>query len=159
MLLIATIFASAGHRASDLSPAEFLVIFPTMWLTILYVLSWLGGWRALADVYADPTPFDGERFHMRSGTMRASVNYGSCLTFGANREGLRLKVFPIFRFAHAPLFFPWSDVGGVRKKFLFFSSTVLTFKRCPGIPLRISDRLASDLERCSSGAFAVSPPN
>jgi hypothetical protein len=143
--------------AGNAAPFAFFALFPLLWCAITYLIAWIGGWRDLADVYSDTRDFQGELFRMRSGTMRAHVGYNNCLTFGANRQGLVLKVFALFRPGHPPLFVPWVDIVGRPGKIWFFPATIVTFKRVPGVPLKIAVRLGRDLEQAAGGAFRVEP--
>jgi hypothetical protein len=109
-------------------PAEilllFVAIFPIFWCAILLIISWTGGWRALAKKYSAVGEPEGKRFLFQSVKLGYS-NYGSCLTIIVSREGLYLRVFPIFRCGHPPLLIPWSEFSGVREfKMLRFWSMV-----------------------------------
>jgi hypothetical protein len=37
-------------------------------------------------------------------------SYSNCVNFGADETGLYMAVFRPFRFGHAPLFIPWSEI-------------------------------------------------
>jgi hypothetical protein len=67
---------------------------------------------------------------MQSGAI-GMVNYGSCLTLQATRDGLYLAVFPLFRIAHPPLFIPWAELHNIKEKRSFFRRVV---KMEVGIP-------------------------
>jgi hypothetical protein len=43
--------------------------------------------------------------------MRGMTGYNGVLTLGSDAEGVYLGVMFLFRFAHPPLFIPWSDVA------------------------------------------------
>jgi hypothetical protein len=77
------------------------------------VVSWLSaavsGWRALARIYAAKARASGVTYRMQTGKL-GLVNYGGCLTISLSDAGLRLAVWPMFRFAHPPLMIPWSDI-------------------------------------------------
>jgi len=93
----------------------FAVLFPLGWCFTLFMSSWGGGWAALASKYRAVDESTGRRFLFQSATL-GRVNYGMCLTIVLGRDGLYLKVFPIFRFWHPPLLIPWSEFSEVREK-------------------------------------------
>ena len=73
--------------------------------------------------------------------MRWRVNYGNILTVGANARGLYLAVFLLFRMAHPPLFIPWTDISVRLHKGRLTTYVELGFRRAPGVPFRVSERL------------------
>ncbi len=108
------------------------------------LISIVSGWWALSKSYRANSPFNGKRLRMRSATMRWGTNYGGCLTIGANREGLYIAIFPIFRINHPPLFIPWNDISTEKEKqFVFFNVVKFSFRKSSKIPLIISKKLAN----------------
>lgn len=136
------------------NPVEFLVFFILLWCSVSYGLAFIGGWHALGQHYKLDGDFNGERWYMRSGSLRL-VNYGSCLTFGSGSDGLYLAVLLPFRIGHPPLLVPWRDMSAEPSKWLFFSTVRLSFKKEPSITLRISQRLGKKIAEHSSGGFTL----
>lgn len=94
--------------------------FPAFFSLILFLLSKVGGWSALATRYRMDRPFQGSIWRFQLGFL-GSVRYRGALTVGSGMEGLYLAVFLLFRPFHPPLLIPWSEVSlGRRKKTLFF---------------------------------------
>ena len=138
----------------DQLPPELLFLaFAVMWAGILTLASRLGGWNALAGTYRLSGSFEGDRRWFQSAQMRWRAGYGYCLIAGADRRGLYLALFFPFRVAHPPLFIPWADIS-VSKHTAFRTSCLeLRFRRAPGIPLRISERLGRRLAGSAGGAW------
>ena len=81
------------------------------------LLSLMGGWHSLAQSYPVPKDFalsSRDRFRFKSIQMREHtllpVNYGNCVTIGVTARGLYLAPMFMFRFMHAPVFIPWSEI-------------------------------------------------
>lgn len=129
-----------------LAPAFFV----GLWIGICLLLSWIGGWWALARHYRSSQTCMGERFSMQSAGMRWGVSYRTCMNFGADPTGLYLSVFPLFRIGQPPLFIPWSDISFSREKWWFMNGVRLRFREVPDVPLFISTKLAT-------GIFAHGP--
>jgi hypothetical protein len=126
----------------DRIPSFFPFVVIVFWLVISLVISRIGGWAALADVYRLEDSFEGERMRFRSGQMRYAMSYNNCLTIGADRRGLYLSVFFFFRLGHPPLFIPWSEITVTEKQRYFMNATEFTFSRVPGVYLRLSSNTA-----------------
>jgi|SRR5690349_10184328 len=127
-------------------PLMFLALFPLLfvgiWSGVVLLLSWIGGWRALAGSYRADQPFTGEQFRARVGWMRGS-RYRGVLTLGADSMGLSLSVFPLFRMGHPPLFIPWSDISFSKDRYGFFEGVRLRFSKVPSASLLIPTELAA----------------
>jgi hypothetical protein len=97
---------------------------PVLWIALSLLLSYVGGWAALAKRYRADQDVDcgvGESFRFCSGSFGAT-SYGSCLTIGIHEKGLRLSVLFPFRIAHPPLFIPWSDFQNIHEGSHWFIS-------------------------------------
>jgi hypothetical protein len=85
-------------------------LFVAIWLAVSFLLSRVGGWKALSQVYrsqrAVPTGGWVERRVLLSGRAR----YKNVLRLTADTEGLYLSVAFPFRLGHPPLFVPWGDL-------------------------------------------------
>jgi hypothetical protein len=136
----------------DWLPARLLlpVFFVSLWLGIVALLSWFGGWAALARSYRLTGEFDGRRWRFRSAMVRHATpmryaRYRSSVTLGANARGLYLAVLPLFRIGHPALFIPWSDVQVSRFDTAFFSYLDFRFRRVEAVYLRLSRSLAQEV--------------
>lgn len=136
-------------------PTQFFPFFIFFWCAISFTLSLIGGWFSLSQHYRAKQPFVGERWRMRSGSMRL-VSYGSCLILGSNAEGLFLSVFFLFRIGHPPLFIPWSEVASVEQyRSFFFPMVRFRFKQEPSASFKISRGLALDIIKESRGRVSL----
>jgi hypothetical protein len=128
------------------SPYVYLVLICIFcWIALSILIAKLSGWARLARHYRADAPPDGARFHFQSAGMRFWTSYSGCLTVGANRKGLYLAVWFLFRFGHPPLIVPWRDITMTACKRFFIQQVVLRFDRCPSIPFIISKRLADKI--------------
>jgi hypothetical protein len=86
-----------------------LPFFVGVWLTLCFTLSWLGGWRALGELYPAGDEPEGQRFGMQN--IRCGwIEYNACVTIVVTPRGLYLAVWPLFRSSHPPLLLPWSSL-------------------------------------------------
>ena len=117
--------------------AGLLVAIPAFWCLVVFALSYLSGWRRLAASYAALEPPRGTRFAGQSGSVGA-VSYRSCLTVHVAPDGLFLATPSFFRFAHKPLFIPWSAIRNqMRKKFLWHEAMSFEVGPAPAASLRL----------------------
>ena len=144
-----------------LDPFAALIIGPPLGLGVLWLIS-LGGWREVARRYPadDRRPSVRRRFcslDFMSG--RVPMNYGSCVTLGASRDGLFLRVQWPFRPFHPPIFVPWAAVHATSAKGWLGRFAVLRFADVPGVAVRLSERTAADLAGSvgRAGLSAVEP--
>lgn len=133
--------------------------FALMWLIISAIMAVIGGWTTLAGHYPGPDTFDGTCWSWQSASF-GLVRHRHILTVGANRHGLYLAQFILFRFMHPPLFIPWSDVAGIEKKPLFFNGVLhltpvieLRFAKAPSNPVYFHRELVDKLVHASAGAW------
>jgi hypothetical protein len=92
-----------------------------LWAGILYFLSILSGWRILAHKNRSRETASGPKWRFQSGKLGV-FRFRSSLTVGANKDGLYLAVFFLFRFGHPPLFIPWEETSVPRISGLFVPS-------------------------------------
>lgn len=128
------------------NPNTFFIFFILLWITVLVLISFISGWRELAQYYRYKGQQIDKKRYMQSGTMRWAMGYKSCLTIGANFEGLYFSTFFIFRIGHPPLFIPWSDIKIGKYKFFGFPMLEMTFTRTPSVTLTISQALEDFLQ-------------
>jgi len=127
----------------------------SLWIGVLYIISFLSGWQSLARVYPMLHTLSGERFRFESASMRAGMGYGNCLTMEANAQGLRISTLFLFRIGHRSLFIPWEDIAAELDSFLWFKYAKLRFAKCSNIPFSISVKLAEKLSQASGFQFKV----
>jgi len=88
------------------------------------------------------------------------ANYGGVLTIGADKSGLFMVPFFVFRAGHPPLLIPWTEITATRKTrrffFVFLDFVELRLGRLEGIPLTISDKLAAKLELAAGASWPSS---
>lgn len=123
----------------------FFVSFTFIWVFICIILSHIGGWKKLAEIYRYDGQFSGKRWRFRSCRMNGFINYNNCLTFGAGAEGLYINIFPVFRFHHPPLLIPWSEIKEENTKGIIFEYRELSFARVPSVKMRIITTLAEEI--------------
>jgi hypothetical protein len=97
------------------------LFFAVMWLGILHLTAWLGGWTRLAHTFV----YDGSRTEkpiqrrwFQSGSF-GLMNYNSALNIAIYEEGVRIAVLWPFRPGHPPLFIPWSELREPRVRRVF----------------------------------------
>jgi hypothetical protein len=91
-----------------------------LWLCVLLILSLVGGWKRIADQFpASVSPVDeGRHFRFVWGTVGSPslpIVYRACLFCTVSPAGLKVSVFPLFRFMHPPMFIPWSAVDAASR--------------------------------------------
>lgn len=123
----------------------------TLWLLVSAIISYVGGWTALAKGFRLKSSFVGERWTGQSGQMRWLSSYGNCLTSGCNPEGLCLATMPLFRFRHPPLLIPWQEIAISRRQILFLHFVRFGLGREADIPLYVAAKLAEKLRRAAGG--------
>jgi hypothetical protein len=88
----------------------FAVVFPLFWCFIVWMLSWVSGWRRLSRRYASGSrPVAGER-HAGVTGMVGLVSYRHVLTLHFAGDGFFLEPLVLFKVGHPRLFIPWSEV-------------------------------------------------
>ena len=137
------------------NPRYFFLFFVLVWVVVGFVVAQIGGWGPLARFYRLNNPFTGERWYFRSGRKRLTMRYDSCLTIGANAEGLYLAVLFLFRFGHPPLFIPWQDIAVRTGKTLWWRWTEFRFRQAPGVFLRVFGQIGDDVKSVAGQFWPV----
>jgi hypothetical protein len=133
-------FVSQYPRLFSLSAVGLAVV---AWMGL--VLSWLSGWRSLAERYRTEREFPAHRRRMQSAMMQGGIGYNNILTLGSDAAGLYLRLPAVFRFGQPPLFVPWTDIAVDDPTEVLFQ-TRQTLRLGPdAIPLRVRMRLAQFL--------------
>jgi hypothetical protein len=128
-----------------LIPLGFLIGFPLMWASVMFLLSRIGGWSTLARRYRAEQPFTGQRFPYCSGTL-GMVGYNKVLVLGVDERGLHIAVPKIFAIGHPALLVPWSQVKASRKHKLWVPTVGFELGASPAITLRMHRRFADKIE-------------
>lgn len=122
----------------------YILFFILIWVGVCKVISAAGGWKILSRDYRANSAFDGKKMWLKSVGLRRWTNYNNCITVGADKYGLSLSVFPIFRVGHPPLFFPWADISTEAGSRRFFGDFVkFKFTKQPDVPVIMSKRLTA----------------
>lgn len=100
----------------------FPLVFIPMWCGVCFLLSQIGGWRRLAERFADPSPPRGTLYSGQTGRVGVT-NYRSILTIHTSPAGLHLAVMKLFRVGHPPILIPWAEIRGAkRSRFLWLDN-------------------------------------
>ena len=83
--------------------------FAVFWCVICYLLAVIGGWTRMASRYSASPYVTVDKRYLRSGLI-GGVSYNGALVTGANREGLYLAAFLMFRPGHTPILVPWKSL-------------------------------------------------
>jgi hypothetical protein len=133
------------------------IAFVGLWCVVVAMVAKASGWSRLAEYYPGDGDFDGEKRHFESMTMGRggimSANLNGIVTVGVDGRALRLSVFFPFRFGHAPLTIPLSDLSGEATKLLFFDAVKLQAARAPEIKMTMSVALVRWIEEKSGGLW------
>ena len=135
--------------------AIFPLYFVTLWLLVGAIISYVGGWFSLAQLYRIRVPFNGAKWRGQSGQMRWLANYNNVLTLGASQEGLYLSSMFLFRFMHPPLLIPWGEIKVRKSKGWFFEYVTFTMGHQLAIPLRIRAKTAERLRNEAGNCWPV----
>ncbi|HKR66909.1 MAG TPA: hypothetical protein VJZ00_24495 [Thermoanaerobaculia bacterium] len=124
----------------------FIVLFIGSWIGIAYVISFMGGWGALAAQYPAPDDLVTDRnWNFRSARLRANTRYNGAISIGTNPRGIRFSMIFLFRPGHKPIFVPWGDVTVTSEKRWLQTFTVFHFARVPDVTIALWPELARDI--------------
>ena len=131
------------------SPIGFVLFFVMLWCLISFLLSFIGGWFALAQRFRTQDAPHGEVLvagpWFRTVYVRFWTHYGGIIRLVAASDALYLSVLVLFRVGHPPLRIPWSEIEVSRTKYFFRRYVELRLGRDIQIPMRISERMANKL--------------
>ncbi len=107
----------------------FLPLFVVVWCGIIALLSFKGGWHALAKLYPAQSQTSGESFWFTSmalGVGRAPVTYSNVLFIDLSPEGIGISILLPFRIFHPRLLISWMAVDDCKsEKFWFMTNTAV----------------------------------
>ncbi|MBL8018674.1 MAG: hypothetical protein JNM27_03335 [Leptospirales bacterium] len=115
----------------------FPLIFVAMWFGVSFALAAFSGWQWLSENYPLKGKFPGNNSGWISGNM-CGVTFRSCLVVAGDDAGFYMRMTLLFRLGHPPLFIPWSDIVAAPRRILWWDSTVLEFRKSPGVLLSLS---------------------
>ena len=99
--------------------ALFTVVFPIMWIGILYLISLIGPWGRLSKQYPHVESETGTS-HWFVSLTAGPVSYSSCLTAVSDSNYLTLRTLFLLRLFHPPITLPRTAVTNiVTGRFLF----------------------------------------
>ncbi len=140
--------------------AAIPLLFLAVWLVVLWVISWLGGWRRLARHYRSPEPWKHTGLGWQSLYLDRGICFRGSVKAQADEHGLHLSVWPIFRAFHPPLTIPWEDLSGRRLgptspwgRMLVTRTVLLSARLTPEVPLILSERLAEKLSEKTGASW------
>jgi hypothetical protein len=97
-----------------------IVCLLSFWISIIWLISHLGGWHRLAQRYHSIRPTTGKVWRWQYGSINW-VGYNGVLILTANAEGVFLELSWFFSFGHNRIFIPWHEFHEAKiKKFLFW---------------------------------------
>lgn len=112
-----------------LIPPAALAGLVVLWLFVAAMLSWVGGWHSLAQLYPRTGAATGDDLGVCSISLSRgifAINYNNSAHITLCHDGLSLETSSLFRRYHPPLFVPWSSIGKCeRQKLLFEEVTVV----------------------------------
>ena len=87
----------------------FIIIF---WILACFILSKLGGWYKISQNYPvlQVDTDEVETFDFQSLKLGKFIDYNSCITMQITKEGILMKVLPIFKIMHPPFFIKYSEI-------------------------------------------------
>jgi hypothetical protein len=87
------------------------LLFAFIWLIMLFLVSYFGGWNKLYQKYKFPdrikNPIKTKSFQS---IQLGMSNYNGIMKLSYYPEGIGLEVMILFRFRHPKLFIPWKDI-------------------------------------------------
>ncbi|PSH03030.1 MAG: hypothetical protein CXZ00_14405 [Acidobacteria bacterium] len=128
-----------------------------LFCSILFLVSRLSGWAALARRFSSTEPFCGETWRWQSARFRFSSNFNNCLTVGANEQALYFSVIIPFRLFHPPLTIPWQEIEVETGKvfFGFYDTARLRIGTEERITVRIYGKLVNRVRQAAGPAWPL----
>lgn len=95
----------------------FIVWFSSVWIAVLSLLSFIGGWKSLSVLHPITLSDKDEstvRYSMSSIKM-GFINYRSCVFISLTKTGIILEMLKIFSTMHKPVFIPYSRMSDIQQ--------------------------------------------
>ena len=105
--------------------AAFIVWFSSLWVAVLSLLSFIGGWKKLSRLYplkSSDKNNTAQKYSMSSLKM-GFVNYRSCVNISFTETGIILETIKIFSVMHPPLFIPYYKITDAQRGKFFITFT------------------------------------
>ena len=128
-------------------PLSFLIGLPIMWALVSGIISFVGGWAALAGRYRTELPPPPNLRRFRSGSFAFLTNYNNVLSIGHSDTGLYLGIFVLFRLFHPPLLIPWHDIRSRRRGGWVLKYDTLTIDAGREVRLRLRTSVTAPFEK------------
>lgn len=141
--------------ADQHSGSVVIIMISLVWILVSVVLSFAGGWFALAQRFRFARDFSGSYWRWQSAQMRWIAAYHNCITVGASPEGLYVAPFFPFRLAHPPLFIPWNEISYSKSTILFAPMTCFHLGREQQIPFWVPEKLGQKIQHAAGAAWPV----
>ncbi len=128
----------------ELGPQWFLPLFALAWGVIMALLSFKGGWHALAKLYPAQSQTPGESFWFTSmalGVGRAPVTYSNVLFIDLSPEGIGISILLPFRIFHPRLLIPWMAVDDCKSEKFWLGTYTAVYLSKPKTRLLFGRRL------------------
>lgn len=122
----------------------FPIFFGTLWAFVMWINSYLTGWRRLAQNYHHPYPFTGPLDRFQTINTRWG-RYSHAVNIGVTESGLYLVPVLVFRPFHKPLLIPWQDIEVEETTYFVFPSIRLTFRAAPGVRFLLYEHMKKRL--------------
>ena len=121
-----------------------IVFTVLLFIIVLSILSFVGGWRRLEIVSPAPDRLrgTGERYAFQSMGL-GFVNYNMCISIEFTAEGIIVSAFRPFSFMHKPFMIRYEKISDI-KRGRFFSPFVVF--RAEGKRIRLQGRCIDELE-------------
>ena len=119
----------------------FVAFFTLLWCFVLWIVSWVSGWRRLAEHFGTAFEFRGDVVAFVSARI-GIANYSGMLTVGASEEGLYLVPIRIYRLFHRPILVPWTEIAADVRGRPRWPRVRLTFPASPGVRILLYGRSA-----------------
>ncbi len=132
-----------------MTPYAIAIFVAILWCATCYFISLIAGWYSLSKRFRAQTEPFGEM--KTAGPFFYTVyvrfwgHYSSIIRMTAAADALYLSVLFFFRIGHPPLRIPWNEIQFGRTTYFFRPYVVLTLGEQERIPMRISQRMASNL--------------
>jgi hypothetical protein len=117
-------------------PFLFPIFFIGLWCFILWIFSFVSGWRRLVKRFHYSSDFLGDFIRFQSARMNL-VNFKNVLHLGLCRQGLYLKQMVLFQLFHKPILIPWEEIIAQPFQRALYQGYQLQFRSVPGVRLEL----------------------
>ena len=94
-----------------LIPFLGIVLFPVIWIAVVWIIGTFSGWRRLAHVCPGQVDIPAEKMiSFQNLGFGRFTSYNNCVSFGVSDQGLYIRVMVLFRIGHPPIFIPWDNL-------------------------------------------------